>query len=250
MFKKHLGLHIIEKINASAPEDRNRILKWLFAMIPDKIENKTVIRILERLRSVQRRHSGDYSAHFMLNQQRLQKHLQEIHKRHGFIEDQNRYTDLMYGDVSMQFSGCEVFAVYNAMKDLHKGTADLLPNMIDSFEKDGMLMHGGLGTSPLALRDYLDRHGCQTVFTTKESMFDSIGRKCSGLILTLYNDRNDISKAIHTIYISKEHEEYIAHNVYCNGAIVGPYYSVSELLRSINNGKAKGISLIGIRING
>lgn len=55
-----------------------------------------------------------------------------------------------------------------------------------------------------------------------------------------------ISKEVHTVNISKEGGRYIAHNVYCNGKVVGSEASVMGLVGKMNGGKAKGISLIGV----
>lgn len=239
-------MRIIEKINDDDADSRNRILKWLFALIPDKIENKTVIRILEGLRKHQRRKKKDYSFHLEQNNKSFRNHMAEIIRKNGYIEDQNRYTDMYFGEVTMQFSGCEIFAVYNALVNLGRKNDISLPNLISVFEKDGMLLRGGLGTSPVALKEYLETHDFETLFTTKESKFDEVGKKSAGLILTMYNDRRDVSKAVHTVYISKKDGNYTAHNVYCNGTVVGPHSSVIELLKSMNGGNSKGISLIGI----
>ncbi len=246
MADRGFALRIIQRINAGDADNRNRFLRWLFAVIPDKIENRTVIRFLEMLRRFQRQKKMDFSSNLKWNQQNFPAHLDEIKRKKGYIEDQNRYTDLHFGKVTMQFSGCEIFAVYNALNDLRKSPEPALPELIAAFEKDGMILDGGLGTSPPALRDYLEKCGFRTVFTTKEEEFDSLAARSDGLILTIYNDRSDVSMAVHTIYISKQNNRYTAHNTYCSGKVLGPYRSVKELLFHINDGKAKGICMIGL----
>ena len=122
-----------------------------------------------------------------------------------------------------------------------------LARMIFDYEKDGAVLSGKFGTSPKAISDFLTRLGFITYFSTDEEEFDKIGREHDSLILTMYNDRNDIRKEVHTINISKDCEMYTAHNVYCNGKVVGPCACVSEVIKNINGEKAKGISLIGIK---
>ena len=119
--------------------------------------------------------------------------------------------------------------------------------MLPFFEKDGMALNGKFGTSPKALRDFLKSNGFTAAFTAKEADFSAFAAKYPSFIFTMYNDRNDIRKEIHTIHISKKGSMFTAHNVYCNGKVVGPFTSFDELIQNINGGKAKGISLIGIK---
>ena len=110
-----------------------------------------------------------------------------------------------------------------------------------------MALGGKFGTSPKALRDFLESKGFTTFFSTMEKDFDTLAAAYPSLIFTMYNDKNDIRKEIHTIHISKKGSMFTAHNVYCNGKVVGPFTSFDELIQNINGGKAKGISLIGIK---
>jgi predicted butyrate kinase (DUF1464 family) len=163
------------------------------------------------------------------------------------VEDQNSYTDMAYGESTMQYSGCEIFATYNAMYNINGKVTKPLADLISSYEKDGMVLSGKFGTAPKAISDFLEKQGFVTKLTTEEKEFDDIGKKFESMILTMYNDKNDISQEVHTVNISKENGKFTAHNVYCNGKVVGPYASVSEVIKNINGGKAKGISLIGVK---
>lgn len=219
----------------------------LFSFIPKKINNKTIITAYEFLRKIQKLGKNSFHKHLDINKEAFSKHLNIISKNNGYIEDQNNYTDMPYGKATMQYSGCEIFAVYNATYSLLKHPIMNLPDLISSFEKDGMALGGKFGTSPKALRDFLESHGFKTSFSTKEKEFDTLAASYPSLILTMYNDRNDIRKEIHTVHISKNNGMHTAHNVYCNGMVIGPYPAFSELMENINGGKAKGISLIGIQ---
>ncbi len=232
------------KVNANT---RDEMFKKICGIIPNKINNETVVNALDLMRKQQKMLKKDFSANLKKNQETLKKHLEHAGKKaDGYVEDQNAYTDVAYGDATMQFSGCEIFATYNAIRNIAgKATANLA-NMISEYEKDGMVLSGKFGTAPKAIKDYLEKKGFKTEMTTDEKKFDEIGKRHQSVILTMYNDKNDISKEVHTVNISKEGGKYTAHNVYCNGQVVGPYNSISEVIKNINKGLAKGISLIGV----
>lgn len=225
---------------------RDELFQKICALIPAKINNETVVNVLDLMRDQQKLLRKDFSTHLAKNKAAVQSHADKLKKADGYVEDQNSWTDVAYGDATMQFSGCEIFATFNAIRNLTGSDSADLTQLISSYEKDGMVLSGKFGTAPRAIRDQLKKMGYKTVMTTKEAEFDQVGKDSQTLILTMYNDKNDISKEVHTINISKDGEKYTAHNVYCNGQVVGPYKSVSEVIAHINKGLAKGISLIGI----
>lgn len=228
-------------------DTRAKLFEKVCAFIPGKINNATVITAFEVMRKQQRLMKKDFSRHLKKNKEAVRTHAEDIQKHKGFIEDQNKWTDTSYGDSTMQYSGCEVFATFNAIWSILGKTVMSLPEMISEYEKDGMVLSGKFGTSPKAISDFLEKHGFKTELVTNEKEFDDVGKRSDSLILTMYNDKNDISQEVHTVNISKEDKKYTAHNVYCNGKVLGPFSSVSETISNINQGKAKGISLIGIR---
>lgn len=230
----------------SGASERAEAFQKICALIPNKIDNATVISVLDLMRKQQKAVKKDFSGHQAKNEEAFKKHASAITKNKGFVEDQNSYTDMAYGDATMQYSGCEIFATYNAIYSITGKPAMSLAKMIAEYEKDGMVLSGKFGTAPKAIKDFLDKHGYKTEMTTSEADFDSFGKKFQSLILTMYNDKDDISKEVHTVNISKEGGKYIAHNVYCNGKVVGPEASVTGLIGKMNGGRAKGISLIGV----
>ena len=224
-----------------------RFSNRFFAFITKIISNNILVAAYEFMRRIQKLIRNDSQKHLIINRDSFSRHADTISRNKGYIEDQNNYTDMIYGKSTMQYSGCEVFAVYNAIYSILGHHIMDLPEMICCFEKDGMALNGKFGTSPKALRDFLDSHGFQTSFSTKEKDFDILASKYPSLILTMYNDGSDIRREVHTVHISKNNGSYTAHNVYCNGTVVGPYHILSELIKNINRGRAKGIALIGIR---
>ena len=226
---------------------KNRNTQIVCAWIPNRVDNHVIVSVLELMRKAQRLFHKDFSVNLKYNEKNFKRHIEIIQKNHGYIEDQNNYADMKYGKVTMKYAGCEIFATYNAVFSLTGKHEMSLAQMIFDYEKDGAVLSGKFGTSPKAVSDYLTKLGFITYFSAREEEFDKIGREYDSLILTMYNDRNDIRKEVHTINISKDCEMYIAHNVYCNGKVVGPFAYVSEVIENINGGKAKGISLIGIK---
>lgn len=225
---------------------RAEAFKKICGLIPNKVDNATVVNVLDLMRKQQKAIKKDFSAHLKKNEDAFQKHAAVIAQNNGFVEDQNSYTDMDYGDATMQYSGCEIFATYNAIHSIMGKQSMTLAKMISEYEKDGMVLSGKFGTAPKAIKDFLDKQGYKTDMTTNEADFDNYGKKYQSLILTMYNDKDDISKEVHTVNISKEDGKFVAHNVYCNGKIVGPSATVKELIANMNGGKAKGISLIGV----
>lgn len=223
---------------------RADLFQKICRLIPNKVDNDTVVNVLDLMRKAQKTVKKNFD-NLPDNKKAFKGHEAAIKKYKGYIEDQNKYADMKYGDSTMQYSGCEIFAAYNAIYNI-TGRHEELSEMIAAFEKDGMILSGKFGTAPKAIADQLKKMGFKTQMTTVEKEFDEIGKKAKSLILTMYNDKNDLSQEVHTVNISKDGESYTAHNVYCNGKTVGPYKSVSELIKNINSGKAKGISLIGI----
>lgn len=226
---------------------RNDMFKKICGIIPNQVDNKLVVNAFEVMRKQQQVLKKDFSAHLKANEESFKNHLKNITASNGYVEDQNNYKDMAYGESTMAYSGCEIFATFNAMYNITKKNAVSLSTMISEYEKDGMVLSGKFGTAPKAIADFLTKQGFKTQFTTEEADFDDYGKNNDSLILTMYNDKDDISKEVHTVNISKDGGKFTAHNVYCNGKVVGPYNSVSEVISNINSGKAKGISLIGVR---
>lgn len=226
---------------------RSKIITGALAVIPDRVDNRTIIRVFEALRKQQQLSKHDYSRHSAENRKSFRQHKAVIAGNGGFIEDQNSYTDISYGASTVQYSGCELIALYNALHSLGDDAYTDLPDIVSDFEKDGMVFRGKFGTSPKALADYLEKRGYTAELITEVSGFDKLAHGSDCLILTIYNDGLDISKEVHTVCVSKAGGGYTAHNVYSDGKPFGPFPSVSELTAGINSGRAKGISLIGIR---
>ena len=116
----------------------------------------------------------------------------------------------------MSYSGCEIIATYNALSALGESTsADTMVKLISTYEKDGAALFGEFGTSPHAIEKYMKNAGyqVQTTTSTDAEKINAIGDNSDVIIATVYNDKNDITRQIHTVCITKTPEgNYVAHN--------------------------------------
>ena len=226
--------------NNERNEERN--ISFFKSFIPQKISNETSLSFFEFLRKIA---SHNFPGNLEKNNANFKNHLKEIEKNNGYIENQHEYTDMYYGNKTMSFCGCEIISAYNALFDLTGNPNISLPEMINEFEKDGIVLSGFFGTAPRAIEDYFKNHGFKTISSTKKEEYDKIGEKSDALILTLYNDKYDIFNMVHTVNITKKDNKYYVHNNGYNSCLE-PYNSISDLLLRINNGNSKDIFLIGI----
>ena len=217
----------------------------IFKTIPGKLKNKTIVGAIDRLRKIEKLIKRNFTQNDISNVQAYRKRMAEKPGfRTALIERQADFTDMSLGKSTLDYSGCEVIAVYNLL--LKYGGGDLkveLPDLIEIFEKDGILHAGRFGVSIKSIKKYLGEIGIEVNYTTDEEDFDLLGHFCDHFILTVMNDREDIFRQIHTFYISKDGERLIAHNA----GLRMRYYSISEIIGALNGGKAKGICLMAVK---
>lgn len=217
----------------------------IFAKIPGKLKNKTVVGAIDRLRKIEKLIKRNFTQNDISNVQAYRKRIAEKPEfRNALIERQADFTDMSLGKSTLDYSGCEVIAVYNLL--LKYGGGDLkveLPDLIEIFEKDGILHAGRFGVSMKSIKKYLEDIGIEVNYTTDEEDFDLLGHFCDHFILTVMNDREDIFRQIHTFYISKDGERLIAHNA----GLRMRYYSISEIIGALKGGRAKGICLMAVK---
>ena len=87
--------------------------------------------------------------------------------------------------------------------------------------------------------------------SSKEEDFDKIGYETDASVVLIYNDRDDIFDSIHYMAITKKDGKFYFHNLHKSGGIPSNiwYDSISDGVSKINNGKSKGIFLVGVRKN-
>ena len=174
-----------------------------------------------------------------------------------FIENQNDWESVRFGLSTMKYSGCEIMAVYNTLLNLgNKMTAKNMAELISEFEREGAELNGKWGCSPKSIYKYFLRQGYRTVMTTNAApdVINAVGENNDSIIITAYNDRNDIRKMIHTICVTKDNGgAYTLHNAYkrINGryAAYSGNSSIKNLRDAVNamsQGQAAPICVIGI----
>ena len=238
-------------------------LKWLYAFIPLHIGNGIILFAMQCFRFFQR-HGFVYAAsHFDLNLKGfsvLKEEEPAIFDR--FIECQNRLNCLYLGMSTMDKAGCEVIAVYNALTAFDIADRSL-PKLIESFEKDGIMHSGKYGVSVNAMKDALKKAGLKVDLTSRKDKMKALFEKSKVMILTMYNDKKDLGQQVHSVMIesvdgktdvkaSDEErtesagKEYLVHNMYGDGRVMGPYHDWDDMLNRLRDGKTGPISLMGI----
>lgn len=174
-----------------------------------------------------------------------------------FIENQSEWESVRFGLSTMKYSGCEIMSVYNALLDLGNSmTVQSMVELIGAFEAKGAELGGRWGCSPKSIHKYFTRRGYRVTMTTctNPRTINSIGENSDTVIITAYNDRNDIRRMIHTISVTKDHGgSYTLHNAYkrINGRYAAysgnsPIKSLWEAIGAISQGQAAPICIIGI----
>ena len=252
--KKRNGRHKSASSSALRGAAKN-VKAYAVSFVPQRVSGRTALGFMEFLRAVQPRRAALAEGNLYGNLYAYAKHRERVTRQDGYIEDQENYSDLRYGSVTVSYAGCEVIAVANVLNALRR--AGLIGDEMDrelshllySFEMNGKLLGGRFGTSPGALRDYMKYCGFETWLCTDPKIFPIVAGMSDVLILTCYNDEKNLLKEVHTFCISKE-DGYRTHNAYNRGKAGYRYERFEDLLRSLNGGLAKPICLVGVRAGG
>ena len=133
---------------------------------------------------------------------------------------------MRYGFFDMSYNGCELIAVYNALKFL--GKFKYLYNIIHDFELNGDIWVDGLfGTKPTAIKDYMKSMGFKVksfYFTKTMDTYIQYNR----CFIIVYAH----SSGIHTVMARGTPSGRIAvYNRYNNCTTVKIVSSISQLVR-------------------
>ncbi len=234
--------------------DRNKIRQAFFGFIPHHVPNRTVLwfyGLFSRRRGRPGRLSrfdgdGEKTQFRRLRMQRPSPIPME-HPEAPYIEDQARRTDERYGASTVARAGCEVIAVYNALLCLCGCEVYSLRELLDLFQKRGMVFRGLWGTSPRAPLAYFEAWGFDAVYVTEPERFNEIAQGFPCAIMSYYNDGQDIRRGVHTICLTKETAGWVAHNLTEDGKTRGPFSHADSFLNAVCGGRARGLCLICIR---
>lgn len=162
----------------------------------------------------------------------------------SFIEDQYAYAAQPYGRSTVREAGCEAIAAYNALLAL-RGEAPTLAELTRWFRRRGMVLGGRWGTAPQAVRSLLERLGLRCGWCTEPACFEAFAAGYEVLILTFYNDVDDLFRGVHTVCITRDADGFTAHNALRDKPTCA-YPTLSALMAALPGGRAGGISLLGI----
>lgn len=223
--------------------DKEAIKAYFRSFLQKKVPNSVIMAAIDAIRDLT---PTTYPGNLEHNIEHFPRHLIQIQRYQGYIEDQSNYYDLKYGHKTIDFSGCEIIAAYNALYSLTKDENIDFPAMIDYFEKNGIILYGHLGTAPQSVEEYFKELGFETLMSTKRKEYENVEKNYDAFILTKFNDIDDIYNCIHTVCITKKNGKFYVHNNSYYGYNT-PYESIEELLNRIDGGKAKDICLLGIK---
>lgn len=256
---------------------RKSVTAWLKGFIPHKISNETVLGTLARAAKIE---AGIKRMSFPIpvsvkSAEAIKKHKVQnmnillngspenngaaIYAKDKYIENQNAWQEVKFGISDMRYSGCEIIAVYNALKALGEPVSEhTVVDLIAMCEQNGAVLGGKFGTSPYAVEDYFKERGYDVMTTTSRdpSAINRIGEKCDTVIVNAYNNKNDITAMIHTVSITREEEgTYSVHNAYYidkKGNGIDKYVSkdghgtLQEAIDAISKHASLSICVIGI----
>lgn len=235
------------------------MIDWLKAYIPRYISEDTLIYVMSLI-SV----PLDYNTiqqHLVHNREQWLKYLKDGDiLLDGYIEKQEILTNMYYGfykeSLSADYNSCEIIALYNALYAVNGGVADPkydFPELIAQIEGRGACLKGYFGTSPIILEEYIKDEGydyktLQGDDARDEKKLYELQTEYDTYIVTVYNDKTDITGAIHTMCITESivdgKKKYILRNDNEDTAAQASIYDCMEVY---NEGKSKTICIIGIR---
>lgn len=154
----------------------------------------------------------------------------------GYIYNQNTCPQFLIGSDEMADVGCEIAAVYNAIK--LRGLTMSCSNIIRSFEKDNYLMaRGYLGSDPYAIGDYFANNIAYqpTEYTDFDTFNDYVMDNITDYnvyIVSYWNDSETIMKGLHTVCFYSSGGNLYVYNLYKNSTSVATQTSLSSFVDS------------------
>ena len=216
----------------------NKIIFWAFTLI-----SFFTGHVSKKLRKEHYRENGDKN---------IDSRIFCIDK---YIENQAEWIKVKLGSgkhSNMEYSGCTIIAVYNALLNLKDGDRNIL-NIIDDFEKKGLALKGDFGISPFYAYRFFKKRGYKAKYITSRNkdLIRSFGDKFDTFIVTFYWDKKNIFNKLHTVNISKSDDGFVAHNMYFKKSD-GKYHAkeaCNDLFEAVEKLSKSGapISIIGIK---
>lgn len=144
-----------------------------------------------------------------------------VYESGQYIENQDYWSGVKYGDHAMSYDGCGIIAIVNAYHSMGVDLTDEeVAELIAEFEEYGIVCNGDYGTSPLAIVEYYAKNPFYEVrytTTTDPEDLKVIDDRSDTFIVEIYNEGSDIFSGLHYVNIEKRVDEngdvkYIVHN--------------------------------------
>lgn len=237
---------------------KGRLAAWGRAFIPRYISNGLMLAFYKKAARFSRIPEHKVEEHEKENRRLLAGEGSPL-RQGEYVENQAEWGAVRFGlskRSNMAYSGCEILATYNAKLALgERMSVQDMAGLIARYERKGAALNGAIGTSPREIAAYFEESGYQVRMTDSQDLdvVEETGRKSDTVIVTAYNNRNDITGEIHTISVTKDREgKYTLHNVYAYDrsrrcyAAKGRYSTLREAIGNMASAPAV-ICIIGIR---
>lgn len=238
----------------------------LAALVPRYIPNRLVAGVMGLLQMMRKTSKAKVEENCIQNRSILEEQANVAERKvffrpSAFIENQRKWGKVNFGrGYTMAYGGCEIIAVYNALLSLGKElSAGELAVLISRFERKGAVWGGMWGVTPQSLKPYFKKLGYQVkkTWSRKEKPINRLGEESDTLIVTSFNNGDNVFDGIHTVNISKDGEgKFHVHNDYCyyrdaKGSHIyvshGPYDTLYEAVSKLSGGTAAPLCVMGVK---
>ncbi|RKM56529.1 hypothetical protein D6853_07005 [Butyrivibrio sp. X503] len=250
------GPIVTEPLITISAEDLQEAAQYLIeGYIPENWSNQKLLIVLYLLSQTTGVGAIASISHYLKNRISIA----DVYTPGEYIENQWQWTDVSYGlnppgDAgTMAYSGCELIAIVNAMHSLgYDMSVDEVAELIRQYEGRGATLGGIWGTSPTVIYENLCSQGydIQLCQSTDYSEIKKIAESSDTLIVTVYNDKNDLTQMIHTVNIEiVTHTDgsygYIVHN---SGLENKEFSDIEDAIKHIgsDSGNSENIQVMGI----
>ena len=229
----------------------------LKAYIPQEIENITALSIYSALAKLSDIPESEIKQNAIDNAKLLSGANTPL-SASDYIENQSQWGTVKFGEgnkTNIARAGCGVIATYNALNALGENTSSqTMVDLISYYERNGAALDGMWGVAPNAIEEYFIGQGYEVTSTNEKGplTINMIGEQYDTVIVTAYNDANDITRQLHTVSITKETDgTYSVHNAFqkdANGKYISKegYLTLQEAIDNISNYQPLAINVIGI----
>ncbi len=231
---------------------------WIPRWVPNRMVSG-VMSLLGILHRTGKKSIGQNRQHntMILAEQEHSTQTASFFQPDSYIENQRFWDKVRFGSkYTISYGGCEIIAVYNARLSLgEKLSGQDMVDLIAQFEQRGAVWAGKFGGAPKAAYSYFRKKGYEVriLFQRKESSVNALGEEYDTIIVTAYNNKEDILSRIHTVNFSKKKDgSFLGHNCYKQGSdgifiSDGPYATLWEAIHRMGKGRSLPVCVIGIR---